>query len=68
MNLGAVLENVIIECGLNLTCMAQPDGPMRPDGRFMRENGECVLGYLTEQEQVWSDRIVRAWTNFAIHG
>ena len=35
---------------------------------FKKEWGECITGELTQEEQVWSDRIVKAWTNFAIHG
>ena len=39
-----------------------------PDSEFMLKHGECVIGSLTAQEQEWSDRILKTWTNFAIHG
>ena len=37
------------------------------DSEFMMEWGQCLTGELTQEEQEWSDKIVRAWTNFAIH-
>ena len=39
-----------------------------PDGAFKREYGECLFGELTPEEELTSDRMVRAWTNFAYHG
>ncbi len=35
---------------------------------FKNEWRDCLLGELTAEEQVWSDRMTRAWVNFAIHG
>ena len=43
-------------------CIAEPDSD------FMLKHGECVNGALTPQEQIWSDNILKTWTNFAIHG
>jgi len=43
-------------------CIAQPDS------EFMMKHGECVMGELTEQEQGYSESILKTWTNFAIHG
>ena len=65
---GKVLEVFLVECKGNILCMSNPKGPLRPDGPFMMENAQCIRGTLTHQEQIWSDRIVRAWTNFAIYG
>ena len=39
-----------------------------PDSKFKQEWGDCIFGELTPEEEILSDRIVRAWTNFAIHG
>ena len=39
-----------------------------PEGDFKREFGECITGNLTPEETVWSDRLVRTWTNFARTG
>ena len=39
-----------------------------PETDFMKKHGECVIGALTQEEQVWSDNILKTWTNFAIHG
>lgn len=39
-----------------------------PDSDFKREWRDCIFGELTPEEEVLSDRIVRAWTNFAING
>ena len=39
-----------------------------PETDFMKKHGECVIGALTPEEQVWSDNILKTWTNFAIHG
>ena len=50
------------ECELDTDCIAQPDNA------FMLQYGECLTGELTEEEKVWSDKMVRAWTNFAIYG
>ena len=52
----------MLECRLDIACIADPDSA------FMAEWGECVTGELNEQEQVWSDEVVRAWTNFAAYG
>ena len=43
-------------------CIAQPDS------EFMMKHGECVNGELTDQEMEYSERILKTWTNFAIHG
>ena len=59
---------LVADCKLDVACLADPEGPLRPGGPFMMENDQCVRGSLTHQEQIWSDRIVRAWTNFAIYG
>ena len=39
-----------------------------PEGSFKKEWGQCITGTLTEEELVWSDRLVRTWTNFARTG
>ena len=39
-----------------------------PDSAFRKEWDECIYSYLTEQEQEWSDKLVKAWTNFAYYG
>ena len=39
-----------------------------PDSKFKQEWGDCIFGELTPEEEILSDRIVRAWTNFAING
>ena len=39
-----------------------------PDSKFKQEWGDCLFGELTPEEEILSDRIVRAWTNFAING
>lgn len=40
----------------------------KPDGPFKTEWGQCFTGSLTAEEEVWSDRIVKMWTNFAKTG
>ncbi len=49
-------------CGMNAECYGDPNS------NIMTKYGECLNGSLTLEEEVLSDRIVRAWTNFAIHG
>ena len=39
-----------------------------PDSAFKAEWGDCLFGTLNHEEQIWSDRIVKAWTNFATFG
>ena len=39
-----------------------------PGSDFKEEWGECISGELTPEEEILSDRIVRAWTNYAIYG
>ncbi len=57
----ALIARMLV-CDLDVACVADPDSA------FMREWGECVTGELNQEEQVWSDHIVRAWTNFAATG
>ena len=35
---------------------------------FKAEWDDCILGELTPEEEVWSQYMIEAWTNFAIHG
>ncbi len=55
------MVNQVVACNVNdFDCISDPDSD------FMLEWKQCFTGELTDEEQVWSDRIVRAWTNFAI--
>ncbi len=54
--------NQMVECDLDVPCISDSSNV------FMTEYADCLTGELNDVEQVWSDRIVRAWTNFAIHG
>ncbi len=58
---GALIARMI-ECDLDLTCIAERDSDL------MTEYYECFTGSLTAEEEVWSERIIRAWTNFAATG
>ena len=52
-------------------CIESGQGPLcftRPGNGFLDEWGECIYGKLTPEEEILSDRIVRAWTNYAIYG
>ena len=52
-------------------CTDSGQGPLcftRPGSDFKEEWGECITGELTPEEEILSDRIVRAWTNYAIYG
>eukprot|EP00095_Tigriopus_kingsejongensis_P005622 maker-scaffold335_size202896-snap-gene-1.19 protein:Tk05622 transcript:maker-scaffold335_size202896-snap-gene-1.19-mRNA-1 annotation:"hypothetical protein DAPPUDRAFT_240263" len=44
------------------------DDITNPNGPFKAEWGECITGRLTAEEEVWSNRIVRMWTDFARTG
>ena len=35
---------------------------------IMTKYGDCLDGHLTDEEKIWSENIVTAWTNFAIDG
>ncbi len=39
-----------------------------PEGNFKQEWAECIDGRLLPDEQVVSDAMVKAWSNFAIYG
>ena len=39
-----------------------------PGSKFKEDYGECLTGALTPDEEVYSDRMVKAWTNFAKDG
>ena len=39
-----------------------------PNSEFKKEYGECLNGALTPEEEIYSDRMVKAWTNFARTG
>ena len=52
-------------------CTDAGQGPLcftLPGSDFKEEWGECISGELTPEEEILSDRIVRAWTNFAVYG
>ena len=49
-------------------CQFHPECYANPNSNIMKNYAECLNGSLTEEEEIWSDRIVKAWTNFAIHG
>ena len=52
-------------------CTDAGQGPLcftLPGSDFKEEWGECISGELTPEEEILSDRIVRAWTNYAIYG
>ena len=52
-------------------CTDNGQGPLcitRPGSDFKEEWGECISGELTPEEEILSDRMVRAWTNYAIYG
>ena len=38
------------------------------DSAFKQEWNDCIWGEMKPDEQVLSDRIVKAWTNFATYG
>ena len=38
------------------------------DSMFKKMYGECLWGRLTDDELIYSDRMVKAWTNFALYG
>ncbi len=52
----------MVDCGFDVDCVADPTNDL------MVEYRECFTAELNQEEQVWSDRILRAWTNFVIHG
>ena len=70
MNILATLLSTLTRCILTAgfdpvklgKCIAEPDS------EFMVKHGECIIAELTEQEREWSERILKTWTNFAIHG
>ena len=49
-------------------CMQNPECYGRPESNIMTKYADCLDGSLTDEEVIWSDRIVKAWTNFAIYG
>lgn len=54
-----------------LDCRDQDQGLMcfaESNSTYKAEWRDCLFGELTEEEQVWSNNIVKAWTNFAEHG
>ncbi len=61
-NAAAALAQALIDCERDINCVLEPEGD------FMPEWGQCLLGELTPEEQVWSDKLVKAWTNFIVHG
>jgi hypothetical protein len=59
------MVNAVLDCreqNLGLMCFAEPDSA------YKAEWSDCLFGDLTDEEQVWSNKIVKAWTNFAVHG
>ena len=64
MTSAATIEavNDCINSGLDALCFAEPDSAFKAEWR------DCIFGELTPEEEILSDRIVRAWTNFAIYG
>lgn len=52
----------------NASCLRNPRGPLRLDGQFMLDYGECIFANLTKDEEALADRMATAWTNFATHG
>jgi len=48
--------------------LKNPKGPLGKHGQFLKDHSECLFGYLTKEEEVLADKMVTAWTNFAIHG
>ena len=38
------------------------------DSTFKEEWNDCIWGEMKPEEQILSDRIVKAWTNFATYG
>ncbi len=62
MSCAAKLVETMVDCGFDVDCVADPTNDL------MVEYRECFTAELNPEEQVWSDRILRAWTNFVIHG
>ncbi|TRY73092.1 hypothetical protein TCAL_02196 [Tigriopus californicus] len=63
---GAIAEK-LQSCGIEniFECISDLIDPLGP---FKAEWGQCFTGKLTQEEEVWSDRIVKMWTNFAKTG
>ena len=64
VNLSAAFIKCVAEVGLSeaASCVTNPEG------EFKTNYGECLFGTLNEEESKTSDAMVKAWTNFAIHG
>ena len=63
--LGALIQDVT-RCTLNLNLT--PECITSDTSAIMTKYGECLDGHLTDEEKIWSENIVTAWTNFAIKG
>ena len=64
MNISGALIQDVLRCTLNLT----PECITSVTSAIMTKYGECLDGHLTDEEKIWSENIVTAWTNFAIDG
>ena len=64
MNISDALILDVLRCALNLT----PECVTSDTSAIMTRYGECLDGHLTDEEKIWSENIVTAWTNFAIDG
>ena len=64
VNLSAAFIKCVADVGLSeaASCVTNPEG------EFKTNYGECLFGTLNEEEAKTSDAMVKAWTNFAIHG
>ena len=64
VNLSAAFIKCVADVGLSeaASCVTNPEG------EFKTNYGECLFGTLNEEESKTSDAMVKAWTNFAIHG
>lgn len=67
---GAVVDTLLNDEDCDISDPLNPDFSclLDPEGDFKREWNECIKGELTAEEQVWSNRLVKAWTNFAKYG
>ena len=62
------LSTAFLKCVSNVGLAEAANCVTDPNGEFKRNHGECIFGTLTEEEALTSDAMVKAWTNFAIHG
>ena len=66
MNISGALIQDVTRCTLNLNLT--PECITSDTSAIMTKYGECLDGHLTNEEKIWSENIVTAWTNFAIDG